>query len=54
MEHVYNLFMETLYAKKDAYKVEETLIRSDASMPSPLPHHPPKKVRLEPSTEPFV
>jgi hypothetical protein len=54
MEHVYNLFMETLYAKKDAYKVEETLIRSDASLPSPLPHHPPKKVRLESSTEPFV
>lgn len=33
MEHVYNLFMQTLYAKKDVYKVEETLIRGDASFP---------------------
>ena len=31
MEHVYNLFMQTLFSKKDVYKVEETLIRGDAS-----------------------
>ena len=46
MEHIYNLFMQTLFAKKDAYKVEETLIRGDASLP--------KKARLEPSIEPTV
>jgi hypothetical protein len=33
MEHVYNLFMKTLFAKKEQYKVEETLIKGDASVP---------------------
>jgi len=33
MEQVYNLFMHTLYAKKDEYRVEETLIKGDARRP---------------------
>jgi hypothetical protein len=33
MESVYNLFMQTLYSKKDSYKVEETLIKGDARAP---------------------
>ena len=32
MEQVYNLFMQTLFAKKDIYRVEETLIKADVNL----------------------